>query len=98
MNRKKAAKFLTALYLLGAVGVLSNFLLTPHDGSADLAMVAWTLPSALIGVFAIYWPFEIAFPFMPAAFGYYGGHLAFFLPTVALIGWMIWRIVGGKVS
>jgi hypothetical protein len=98
VNRKKAAKFLTALYLLGAVGVLSNFLLTPHDGSADLAMVVWTLPTALIGLFAIYWPFDIAFPFMPSAFGYYGGHLAFFLPSVALIAFFIWRIIGGKDS
>ena len=98
MTRRKVVKFVTALYLLGAVGVVSNFLLTPHDGSADLAMVAWTFPAALIGLFAIYWPFEIAFPFMPAAFGYYGGHLAFFLPSVALIAWLIWRIAGGKRS
>jgi hypothetical protein len=98
VSRKKAAKFLTALYLLGAVGVLSNFLLTPHDGSADLAMVVWTLPTALIGLFAIYWPFEIAFPFMPAVFGHYGAHLAFFLPSVALIAFLIWRIIGGRRS
>jgi hypothetical protein len=98
MNRRKAAKFALALYLLGAVGVLSNFLLTPHDGGADLAMVVWTLPTALIGLFAVYWPFKVAFPFMPAAFGYSGGHLAFFLPSVALIAFLIWRIIGGKAS
>ena len=98
MSRRKAAKALVALYLLGAVGVLSNFLLTPHEGSADLAMVVWTLPMALIGLFAIYWPFNAAFPFMPAAFGYTGGHVAFFLPSVALIAYLIWRIIGGKSS
>jgi hypothetical protein len=98
MNRRKIAKFLTALYLLGAVGVLSNFLLTPPDDAADLAMVVWTLPTALVGLFAVYWPFEIAFPFMPSVFGFYGGHLAFFVPSVALIAFLIWRIIGGKRS
>jgi hypothetical protein len=98
MSRDKAAKFALALYLLGAVGVLSNFLLTPHDGTADLAMVAWTLPAALVGLFTVYWPFKVAFPFMPAAFGYYGGHLAFFLPSVTLIAFLIWRIIRGKRS
>lgn len=98
MTRRKIAKALTALYLLGAVGVLSNFLLTPPEGLANLPVVIWTLPTALIGLFAVYLPFEIPFPFMPSAFGYYGGHLAFFLPSVALISWIIWRIIGGKSS
>lgn len=98
MSRRKTAKILTALYLLGAVGVLSNFLLTPLDDSADLAMVVWTLPTALIGLLGVYWPFKVAFPFMPAAIGYIGGHLAFFLPSVALIAFLMWRIIAGKGS
>lgn len=98
MTRRKAAKTLTALYLLGAVGVLSNFLLTPPGDSADLAMVVWTLPTALIGLLAVYWPFKVAFPFMPAALGYTGGHLAFFIPSTALIAFLIWRVIGGKSS
>ncbi len=98
MTRRKTAKALALLYLLGAIGVLSRFLLTPPVDAADLAMVVWTLPTALAGLFAVYWPFEIPFPFMPSAFGYYGGHLAFFLPSVALISWLIWRIIGGKSS
>ena len=98
MTRQKIAKVLVLLYLLGTVGVLSRFALMPSGDSADLAMVIWTLPTALIGLLAIYWPFEIAFPFMPSAFGYYGGHLAFFLPSVALISWLIWRTIGGRIS
>ncbi len=98
MTRRKTAKILVLLYLLGAVGVLSRFLLTPPDDAADMAMVVWTLPTALIGLFVIYWPFETAFPFMPAAFGYYGGHIAYFLPSTALIAFLIWRIVGGSRS
>ena len=98
MTRRKIAKVLVLLYLLGAVGVLSRFLLTPPDDAADLAMVIWTLPTALIGLFVIYWPFATAFPFMPAALGYYGGHIAFFLPSVALISWLVWRVIGGKSS
>lgn len=98
MTRRKMAKILVLLYLLGAVGILSRFLLTAPDDAADMAMVVWTLPTALIGLFVIYWPYETAFPFMPAALGYYGGHIAFFLPSVALIAFLICRIIGGKSS
>jgi RsiW-degrading membrane proteinase PrsW (M82 family) len=98
MTRRKIAKRLVLLYLLGAVGVLARFLLSPPDDAADLAMVVWTLPTALIGLFAVFWPLGVAYPFMPAALGYYVGHLAFFLPSVALISYLVWRIVGGKGS
>jgi hypothetical protein len=35
---------------------------------------------------------------MPSAFGYYGGHIAYFLPSVALIAFLLWRVIGGKRS
>jgi hypothetical protein len=98
MTRRKIAKTLMLLYLLGAVGVLASFVLTPPDDAASLPMAVWTLPAAVIGFVFLYWPFDIAFPFMPSAFGYYGGHLVYFLPAIALIAWAIWRIVGGKPS
>jgi hypothetical protein len=98
MSRRKIAKAAALLYLLGAVGVLASFVLMPPDDAASLPMVVWTLPTTLIGFLALYWPFNVAFPFMPSAFGYYGGHLAFFFPSIALIAWAIWRVIGGKAS
>lgn len=96
--RRKAAKTLILLYLLGAVGVLASFVLAPPDDAASLPMVIWTLPTTLIGFVLLYWPFDVPFPFMPRALGYYGSHLAFFFPSIALIAWAIWHIVGGKRS
>jgi hypothetical protein len=98
MNRRKMAKAVVLLYLLGAVGVLASLFSTGHEGAGYLPMLIWALPATLIGFFAVYWPFGVAFPYMPAAFGYYGGHLAFFLPSAALISYLIWRIAGGKGS
>ncbi len=96
--RRKIAKAIVALYLLGAAAVLVIFILAPPDGLANLPMVIWTLPTALIGLVTVFWPFDVAYPFMPTAFGYYGGHVAFFLPSVAIIAWVMWRVIGGKPS
>ena len=96
--RRKIAKALVALYLLGAAAVLVAFIAAPPDGLANLPMVIWTLPTALIGLVAVFWPFDVAYPFMPSAFGYYGGHIAFFLPSVAIISWVMWRVIGGRPS
>ena len=98
MTRRKIAKAAVLLYLLGAVGILAGLFSGAHEGAGYLPMVIWALPASLIGLFAVYWPFGVAFPFMPAALGFYGGHIAFFVPSVALISFLIWRIVGGKSS
>jgi hypothetical protein len=96
--RKKIAKIIVGLYLLGAIAALAAFVSAPPDGLANLPIVIWTLPTALIGLAVVYWPLDIAFPFMPSAFGYYGGHIAYFLPSVALIALLLWRVIGGKRS
>lgn len=98
MTRRRIAKALVLLYLLGAVGVLARFAFAAPNSAADLPMVVWTLPTALIGLFAVYWPLGVPYPFMPAALGHYAGHLAFFLPSVALTAFLIWRIIGGRAS
>jgi hypothetical protein len=98
MTSKKIARAAVLLYLLGAVGVLAGFFSGAHEGAGYLPMVIWALPVSLLGLFAVYWPLGVAFPFMPASFGYFGGHVAFFLPSAALTAFLIWRIIGGKSS
>lgn len=98
MSRRKIAKAAALLYLLGAAGVLVSLFSAAHDGTGYLPMLIWALPATLFGFFAVYWPFGVAFPYMPAALGYYGGHVAFFLPSAALISFLIWRVIGGKGS
>jgi hypothetical protein len=98
MTRRKFAKVAALLYLLGAVGVMVGFFSGAHEGAGFLPMVIWALPVSMLGLFAVYWPFGVAFPYMPAALGYYGGHIAFFVPSVAVIAFLIWRIAGGKSS
>lgn len=98
MKRQKIAEAATLLYLFGAVGVLARFVLQAPSGTADLAMVVWTLPTALFGLITVYWPLGVPYPFMPAALGHYGGHIAFFLPSVALIAFLMRRIIGGRGS
>jgi hypothetical protein len=98
MSRRKFAKAAMLLYLLGAVGVLAGLFSPGHEGTGYLPMLIWALPATVVGFLTVYWPFGAAFPYMPAAFGYYGGHIAFFLPSVALISFLIWRIIGGKSS
>jgi hypothetical protein len=96
MTRRKIAKAAVLLYLLGAAGIFASLFSAGHEGTGYLPMVIWALPATLIGLFAVYWPFGVAFPYMPAALGYLGGHVAFFVPSVAVIALLIWRIVGGK--
>jgi hypothetical protein len=76
--------------------VLASFMLMPQDYAASLPMAVWTLPAAMTGFILLYWPFDIAFPFMPSAFGYYGWHLVYFFMSIVLIARAMWRIVGGK--
>jgi hypothetical protein len=98
MTRKKIAKAAVLAYLLGAAGVLASLFSGAHEGVGYLPIIVWALPVSLAGLIAVYWPFGVAFPYMPAALGFYGGHIAFFLPSVALIAFFIWRIIGGKAS
>lgn len=98
MTRRKFAKAAALLYVLGAAGITASLFSAGHEGAGYLPMVIWALPASLLGLFTVYWPFGVAFPFMPAALGFYGGHLAFFLPSAALIAFLIWRIVGGRAS
>jgi hypothetical protein len=98
MTRGRIAKAAALLYLLGAAGILASFLSAGHEGTGYLPMIVWALPASLVGLAAVYWPFGVAFPFMPAALGYYGGHIAFFLPSVAIIALFIWRVVRGGRS
>jgi hypothetical protein len=98
MTRRKIAKAAALLYLLGAVGIGASLFSGAHEGAGYLPMVIWALPASLLGLLAVYWPFGVAFPYMPASFGYYGGHIAFFVPSMAVIALLIWRIVGGKGS
>jgi hypothetical protein len=98
MTRRKIAKAASLLYLLGAAGILASLFSAGHDGTGYLPMVIWALPASLIGLFTVYWPFGVAFPFTPAALGHLGGHIAFFVPSVAVIALLIWRIIGGKSS
>jgi hypothetical protein len=98
MSRRKFAKFAVIAYLLGALAILAAFLLMPHSDVGYLPMVVWALPVTLIGLLAVYWPFQVAFPFMPAALGFAGGHVAFFIPAAAATAWLIWRVLRGKGS
>jgi hypothetical protein len=98
MTRQKLAKLAALLYLLGAVGVTAGLFSGVHEGAGYLPIVIWALPISLVGLLAVYWPLGVAFPYMPAAFGYYGGHIAFFVPSAALIAFLIWRIIGGRSS
>ena len=98
MTRRKIAKAAALLYLLVAAGILAGLFSGSHEGVGYLPMVIWALPFSLLGLFAVYWPLGVAFPYMPEALGYYGGHIAFFLPSAAIIALLIWRIVGGKGS
>ena len=98
MTRRKIAKALVILYLLGAALIAVSLFFAGHAGVGYAPMIAWALPMSLVGLFTVYWPFGVAFPFMPAALGFYGGHIAFFLPSAALIAWLIWRVIGGKSS
>ena len=96
--REKFARAAVAVYVLGAVGLAANFLSYPPAESVSLPMLLWTLPTALIGLFAVYWPTGIPYPFMPAAFGHYLGTMLFFAPSCLLIAFGLWRVLGGKRS
>jgi hypothetical protein len=98
MSRRKIAKAAVLLYLLGAIGIVAGLFSGAHEGVGYLPMVLWALPASLIGLFAVYWPFGVAFPYMPDALGYYGGHIAFFVPSAAIIAFLFWRIIGGRSS
>ena len=96
--RRKIAQAILAIYVLGAVGMMANFLSMPPTEVGNPAMIIWTLPMSIAGLIFVFWPFEIPFPFMPAFLGYYGGHIAFFVPSAMLMSYLIWRIIGRKSS
>lgn len=96
--RRKIAQTILAIYVLGAVGMLANFLSMPPSEVGNLPMIVWTLPTSMAGLILVFLPFKIPFPFMPGFLGYYGGHIAFFAPSVLLISFMLWRVLGEKRS
>lgn len=93
--RRKIARILVSLYLLGAVWVLVAFLRAPPDGLANIWTVIWTAPIAAIGVFLERWT-GIGYPFTPSRFGYYGGHTLYFILAVSLLAAILYRMIAGK--
>lgn len=96
--RRKIAQTILAFYVLGAAGILANFLSLPPSEVGNLPMIVWTVPTSIAGLLLVYLPFEIPFPFMPSFLGYYGGHIAFFAPSVLIISIMLWRVFGTNRS
>lgn len=96
--RRKLTRFTMATYLFGAGGIIIQYLIAQGSDGASLLMILWTLPIALIGLIVVYWPFGVVFPFMPAAFGQYGGHLAYFVPAVLIMAFALHKLIGTKRS
>lgn len=90
MTRRRLGSIAAGLYVAGAAIVLAMFLMAPPDGLANIGIVLYVLPLSLLGIFL-----GGEFPFMPDALGYYGSHVAFFVPSVALIAALIRRVIGG---
>lgn len=95
MNRRKIANWVAAAYLAVAAFVLVTFLMAPPDGLANVWIVLWTAPLSLTS-FLLPLPTGFEFPYFPASLGYYGRHVAWFVPASLLIAWALWRLIGGK--
>jgi hypothetical protein len=95
MTRHALALTITALYLMGATAVLTAFLMAPPDGLANVWIAVWTLPATVLLLGLLYYPFGIEFPFVPAggALGYYGSHIAYFVPVVLILAWRLYSFI-----
>lgn len=100
MTRQKIAIIATTLYLVVAALVLATFLMAPPDGLANIWVAIWTLPVTLLGLGLLYYPFGIEFPFVPSGgmLGYYGSHVAYFIPAALLLAWLIYRLINKRHS
>ena len=99
MTRHTIALTITVIYLVSASAVLTAFLMAPPDGLANVWIAVWTLPVTFFGLGLLYYPFGIGFPFVPsggAVIGYYGSHVLYFVPAVALLASLLYRMINGR--
>lgn len=96
--RQKLIRFIMATYLFGAGAIVIQYFIAQGSDGTSLLMIVWTLPIALAGLIMVYWPLGVVFPFMPAALGHYGGHLAYFVPAVFIMALALYKLIGTKGS
>lgn len=78
MKSCDVCKWALGVYLLLGGLVLINFLQAPPDGLANVGIALYVFPVTLLGkVLGFEFP-----PFVPKGLGYYGSHVAFFIPSL----------------
>ena len=90
-RRQRLADIVSLAYLAGGVAVLAGFLLAPPDGLANIWVALYVFPFTIAGL-----ALGLDFPFAGHGLGYYGSHVAYFIPALILCALAIRRLVGGK--
>ncbi len=101
MTRRRVGTFIAAAYLLVAVVIGVNFLMTPPDSFTNIFILIWTYPVSLALLWLLHKGLGIAvsFPFLPVtSLGYHGANMLYFVLATLLIAFALRRIIGGKAS
>ena len=91
------ANIIAAGYLVGGGFVLVAFLRAPPDGLANIWVALWVAPVTALGLLIDAW-LGVGFPFMPSRLGYYGRHVAYFIPAIAICAMALHRVLAGAMT
>ena len=90
LNRRTFGSIAAGLYLASGLLVLADFLMSPPDGLANVAIALHVFPVTALGALT-----GLEFPYVPHSLGYYSSHVAYFVPALIVCTLALRRIIGG---